>query len=211
MEDYQSNAKKRKLELGAGKPEIKVEKVVSSEVIVQKKPLGRKFKEMLIEADFRSVGRYIVSDLIFPAIKDTIVNVTTKGVERAVYGESAIRRRNVMMGGRTSYTSYSSGVNREYPRDPRLAPSSRHTMPRASRPARDDYIISSREEADLILEKMNDVIEQYDFVSVAVFNELMGLPSSYVDEKWGWVYLGDARIREIREGYLIDLPPADTI
>ena len=58
---------------------------------------------------------------------------------------------------------------------------------------------------------MNDIIDTYEVVSVADLNELVGLPTSYMDNKWGWIYLGDVQVRQIREGFLIDLPSAEPI
>jgi hypothetical protein len=54
-------------------------------------------------------------------------------------------------------------------------------------------------------------LEMYEVVSVADLNDLVGFETSYVDQKWGWTYLGNARVRPIREGFLVDLPPAEPI
>ncbi len=56
---------------------------------------------------------------------------------------------------------------------------------------------------------MNDIIETYEVASVADLQDLVGLPSSHVDNKWGWINLHDVQIRQIREGYVIDLPQAE--
>lgn len=205
--DYQGNAKKNKEEGKA--PEKKIEKVIVTEVVVQKRSIGRKFRDLFIEADLRSVAKYVVSDVLLPAIRNTIVDASTKGIERMMYGESSIRRRNYGMGPRITYNN---PVNRGYS----SSPLSRHAPaiergPRSSRHSRDDFILSSREEAELVLERMNDIIDTYEVVSVADLNELVGLPTSHVDNKWGWIYLGDVQVRQIREGYLLDLPPAEPI
>jgi hypothetical protein len=62
-----------------------------------------------------------------------------------------------------------------------------------------------------VLERMQDIIDKYEVVSVSDLYELLGLPSSYQDNKWGWNYLGDVQVRQIREGYLIDFPSAEPI
>ena len=41
--------------------------------------------------------------------------------------------------------------------------------------------------------------------------DLTGLPSAHVDNKWGWTYLTNTEIRQIRDGYLLDLPPMEEI
>ncbi len=207
MPDYQGNSKKMKESEKI--PEKKVERVVASEVIIPKKSIGRKFKDLFIEADFKTVVKYVGSDVLLPAARNMIVDASSKGVERLLYGESAVRRRNYGPGPRVTYNN---PINRGYSGSP--LQSSRHAPsvlpePRTSRHGRDNFILSSREEAELVLERMNDIIDTYEVASVADLNDLVGLPTTHVDNKWGWVYLGDVQIRQIREGYLIDFPPSE--
>lgn len=205
--DYQSNAKKNKSD--ENKPEKKIERVVSGEVLVQKKSIGRKFKDIFIEADFKSVVQYVISDVLLPAVRNTIVDASTKGIERMMYGESSSRRRFGIGGG--PRITYNAPVNRGYGGSPLRNAPPISTGPRTMRNTRDDFILSSRDEADLVLERMNDIIETYEVVSVADLNELVGFPSSHVDHKWGWSFLGDVQIRQVREGYLIDFPQPEAI
>lgn len=204
--DYQGNAKKNKPE---SMPDKTVEKVVIGAVVVQKKSIGQKFKDLFIEADFKSVVRYVASDVLLPAARNMIVDSASKGVERLMYGENAVRRRNFGPGPRITYNN---PINRGY-RDtsyPRTAPPINVTS-RTSRQSQDDVILESREEAELVLERMNDIIDSYEVTSVQDFKDLIGVQTNYMDAKWGWVYLGDVKIRQVREGYLIDLPPAEPI
>jgi hypothetical protein len=63
----------------------------------------------------------------------------------------------------------------------------------------------------MVLERLSDIIEQYAVASLADLHELAGIPTTHVDNKWGWESLRFAEIRQIREGYLLDLPPAEAI
>jgi hypothetical protein len=58
---------------------------------------------------------------------------------------------------------------------------------------------------------MDQLIEKYETVSVADLYELLGVTSSYTDEKWGWVDLREATIRRVRDGYLLDLPKPESL
>jgi hypothetical protein len=205
--DYQGNTRKDKDKKNL--PEKKVEKVVVQPVVIHKRSLGRKIHDLFIEADFRSVMRFIAAEVFLPSVRAMIYDGLTKGGERMIYGEPAARRRAYGPGPRITYNS---PIFRG-PREPErirygqvAAPS-----PRTSARARDDFIISSREEAELVLERMQDIIDTYDVVSVADLNDLLGVQGSYVDNRFGWTFIGDAQIRAIREGYLIDLPPAEEI
>lgn len=209
MPDYQGNSKKMKD--AEQVPPKHVERVVVSEVIIQKKSIGRKLKDIFIAADFKTVLRYVASEVLLPAARNMIVDGSTKGVERLLYGESAIRRRNYGSGPRVTYNN---PIHRSNYRDSPYA-SSRNAPPVSPEPrslhGRDNFILSTREEAEIVLERMNDIIDTYEVASVADLNQLVGLPTTHVDNTWGWIYLSDVQIRQIREGYLIDFPPAEPI
>jgi len=203
--DYQGNSKKSK----EPKPEKQLEKVVTGTVIIQKRTLGQKIKDTFVEADIRTVLKYVATDVLLPAARNMIVDASSKGVERLIYGERAIRSRNFGHGPRITYND---PINRDWTRrdyrDPRTSPPGRSRIPRAGR---NDYLLQTREEAELVLERMQDVLDMYKVVSVADLNELVGFPTTHIDHKWGWEFLGDAQVRPIREGFLIDLPPAEAI
>jgi hypothetical protein len=203
--DYAGNAKKNKVEK-PDKPEKAVERVISGPVVVKKKSIGEKVKDLFIEADFKNVARYVVYEVLLPAARNTIVDASTKGIERMMYGESAIRRKSYGIGPRITYNSpinrgYREGIPRTTPPPP----------PRASHHAREEFILSSREEAELVLERMTDIIDNYETVSVADLNDLVGFPTSHIDNKWGWQDLTDVQVRQIRDGYLIDLPQPEPL
>lgn len=204
--DYQGNAKKNKPE---AKPEKMIEKVVVGEVVVHKKSIGRRFKDIFIEADFGSVSRYVISDILIPAAKNMIVDSVSKGASRMMYGEQSVRRGQFGTGPRITYNN---PVNRNYESRPysgRMAPPINTTS--RTRQTQEDLILSSREEAADVLEKMIDIIDVYEVVSVADLNKLLGLPGVYTDNNWGWAYLGGVQIRQVREGFIIDFPPAESI
>ena len=54
---------------------------------------------------------------------------------------------------------------------------------------------------------MSAVIERYDVVSRADLNDMAGIPATYVDNAWGWTSIRFAGIKQVREGYLLELPP----
>jgi hypothetical protein len=209
MEDYAGNAKHVVGKTAKVKPQI--QKVIVGDVIVQKKGLGRKIRDLFIEADFRSVLRYVASDVMLPAARNMIVDGATTTVERMMYGESRGGRRGGGYGP-SSRITYNNPVSRGYPIDARsrLAPPPT-AGPRSRQTRADDIILSSREEAESVLELMNEIVDKYEVASVADLHELVGLPVQHTDNKWGWVFLGDVKPRQVREGYLIDLPPAEPI
>lgn len=208
MEDYQGNAKRQQDKKTEDKPVKVVEKVVVGEVVIRKKTLGQKFKEIFVGDDAKSVIHYVFISVLVPAARDMIVDATTKGMRRMVYGDDTPMRRGPgytpQNGSRVVYNSPMRRDPRDIPRGPQY---------RTNEPVRsgNEYIISSREEADLVLEKMYDIVSQYGLVTMADLNELVGYPATHIDNKWGWTYLTGTTIRQSRDGWVIDFPPAEPI
>lgn len=192
---------------GAERP--KVEKVVTGEVVQRKKSLGTKFKDVFIGGEFKSAARYVAADVLLPALRNLIVDTTTKGIERIIYGESAAARRRL-----PDYRpriQYNSPVYRGDPRERSYLPKQPPHVTRGSRHQVGEVIVTTREEAESVVEQLTEIISKYDVATVGELYDLLGLATTYVDNKWGWTFLNRVEIRQIREGYLIDLPPAEPI
>jgi hypothetical protein len=203
--DYAGNSKKAK---GEGTPEKKeITKVVTGTVVVKKKSFLQKVKGVFIEADFRSVAEYVVSNVLIPAARGMIVDSATKGIERMMYGDRAPNR-----GGygapRMTYGSGSPMMPTNY-----RAPQTRPPIsgPRYPRAGTQDYVIPTRDEAMAVLQMMHDVIEMYTEVSVAEYHEMLGLPINSIEHKWGWKHLVGSQVRPDRDGYILELPAAEPL
>lgn len=207
--DYASNANKNK-EPKARPPKV-VERVTTGEVLIQKKGIGKKFKEVFIAADLKSTMRYITYDICIPAFQNLLVDSVSKGIEKLTYGDRRRRGVGVTVGPRTMYQSpirrTVDNLDRTgLPARPQL------TSSVATRQSiNTDMVLSTRAEAEMVLEKMHDILEEYPAVSVSDLNSLVGLPSTHVDELWGWTDLNEAGVQQLREGYLLDLPEIESI
>jgi hypothetical protein len=209
--DYQSNARKSKADKEEVKqPEKQIEKVVTGEVVQKPKTIGRKFKDIFFGGDFKVATKYVAADVLLPALRNLIVDMTSKGIERVVYGESSYRQRNINYPPRIQYNN---PIHRTLPADPRsrgYLPGQQH-MPRSDRREINDVILASRAEAELVVERLVDVIDKYEVASLADYYDLLGLPTTHVDNKWGWTFLNNIDIRQVRDGYLIELPALEVI
>jgi hypothetical protein len=186
-------------------PKEKLEKVVTGEVIKRSKPISQRLKNIFLGGELKGALRYITSDVLLPAMRNLIVDMTSKGIDRLVYGDSSPRRRPEL--NRTRY-SYNSPVDRSrgrayLPDQPPYQAARRHDI--------NEVIIVSRDEAELVLERLTDAVDKYGVASVADLNELTGLPTTHIDVKWGWTTLAYANVRQVREGYLLELPPVEPI
>lgn len=166
--------------------------------------LGR-LKGALVAETGRALLDYIVYDVIVPNLKDAVAAT----VNRALFGDG----RGYTVGSRggnthrTDYTAYSRGRSNGSSRDPR-----RELSPRVKTQHNfDEVVFNDRAEADLVLERLMDLIDSYGVATVADFYDLAGISTDYTDNNWGWERLGSAAIRRTRAGYILDLPRPITI
>lgn len=70
-----------------------------------------------------------------------------------------------------------------------------------------EVVLESKEDAQAVLDAMHSLLEQYEQVTLADMLELVGIASSFADNKVGWVTLNlNAEIKEAEGGYILDLP-----
>lgn len=209
MENFPSNSHKNKPEpKKEEKPKKEIESVVTGKVIQKKKGFGHKFREVFLGMELKSASRYIAADVLLPALRNTIVEATTRGIERLIYGDNAPQGRRPGYG----------GPRVEYHRaNERFKPQQRAYLPRENRPAvprrQDiaDIILERREDAERVVEMLSDIIQAYDVVSVADLYSLVDIPSTYIDNNWGWSDIRYVNILQVREGWLIEMPRIEPI
>lgn len=203
---YPSNAHRQKanVEVEDG-PEKKVTRIVQGKVVTRKKSLGKRFFETFFGEDTTNVGSYIIQDVLVPAAKSTVSDMVTGGIEMLLFGESRRdNRRRSSSGGYTSYSSYYNRKDdrrdrdRDDRRDDRRSGGSRHSP--------DEIILASRGEAEDVLGTLNDLVERYDVASVADLYDMVGIATSFTDNRYGWDDLRGSAIRPTRGGYLLILP-----
>lgn len=203
--DYQSNSRKDKEE----RPEKNIEKVITGEVVQKPKSLGRKFKDTFFGGDGKQVARFIGADVLLPAMRNLLVDIITKGAEQMIYGDRNARRRDSRTNYGAQYTVSRAPTN-PFSFDPR-SPITVVPRGRQNRHEIGEVILASRPEAELVVERLNDILEKYDVASLADLYDLLGLPTSHIDNKWGWTFISNVPIRQIRQGYLLELPPLEEI
>lgn len=211
MDDFPSNSYNKvskqpeKVKENA-EPKPEVEKVISGEVVRRKKPLGKRVAETFGGDDMKSVWSYVVMEVMIPAAKDMIVDATSQGIERMIFGEVRARGSRPSSRGSnyTPYNRYSSNVRKEEP--------SRSISPRGrSAHNFDEIVLPTRVEAEEVIERLYDLVSKYDIATVADLYSLVGIKPQYTDEKWGWTDLRGLGATRIRNGYLIDIPRPEPI
>ena len=208
-EEFPGNSKTVRQPKPTPEMEKKIESVLSSMAAKKKKSLFKRFTDVIIGGDIKSVTHYVATEVLLPQIKDMATEALSGGFEKLIYGEA--RRPGPRYGGRpagpTNYTKYTvRGTNPigAAQRDPRDRPPNPTPLP--SQLDYDEILIPTRPDAEAVLESMYDLIQQYEAVSIHDLKSLVGWSSNYTDQKWGWTSLQGSSIRRVREGYMLEFP-----
>lgn len=164
---------------------------------VERRPgfFGRMFGRMNIANNFEGAGQTVLEEVIIPTLIDGLRDVIYTATDYILYGGSQRRSRNNRRSG-GSYTSYSKKSQQKSTR--RSAPSSTSYY----------FTYDERAAADKDLEKMRDVVDQRDFVTIMDMFSIAKRPTSnYTYNDWGWYDLRTAMVRRTSDGrFYIDLP-----
>ena len=181
-----------------------IEQVTSANSVRRRKPLSKQLKGTFFGGDARTAWHYTISNVMIPAIQDTIIEMVQTGIERVVRGDRSRRSAGAPLG-RVNYRSYAQ----RRPVDDRPPMPTNYTSSRQTRAKHgfDEIVIATRQEAEEVLDRLYDILSRYESVSVAELYELTGVPSAHTDHTWGWMELRGAAVRRVRGGgYLLDLP-----
>lgn len=187
--------------------EKRVERVTSSEPIRRKKSLGKNFKSMFFGGDAKSAFQYVIFGVLIPAAKEAVSEAGRTGIDQLIFGDSK-RKSSPRPSGPQGYVSYNrysmAGQNHEPPG---------RNISRRARATHDfdEIVLTSRQEAEDVIDRLFDLVSRYDSATVADLYELVGLQSTHTDHKWGWGDVRGAGVARVRNGYLLDLPEPEPL
>lgn len=178
--------------------EKRAEKVIHGKAKT-KKNNTRKLADVFITEDVANVKNYILLDVIVPSIKKAIYDLVVGTLDMSLFGgRGGGGKRSTA--DKVSYTDY----NARSRRDDRSYNSNRT----ASGYSYDDIVLDTRGEAEAVLQRMDEMIEEYNEVRVADLYDLVGVTGEYTDNKYGWTNIRNAEVVRVRDGYKIKMPRA---
>ena len=171
----------------------KIEPVVSGKVKKKGKSFGEKMVDSFINEEVDDVKGYLVSEVLVPTVKKTIIDV----IKMFFYGRTTgpggpgteIVSYNRMSGGRT-YLMGSSAMPK-----------------RTSRKTFDDIWFENRGDVETVVDNLNLIMENYHVVSVADLFELSNQSTVFTDNRFGWTDIGAMRVIQSGGGYILKMPP----
>lgn len=189
MEQFPSNSKRSR---PANKPVDrtsndvqKAQKIVQGEVTVKKKSEFGKFISAFITDEWRDIPNFIVNDVVIPTIKRGMLEsiAMTFGVDIGLKKSSYYKGGS----GKVSYGRYYDDRYDQPYRD------SRYKEERAPKrePKRvgydyEDFYVTSKGEADDILETMALRMEDYGWCTVGDLYDMMGITPPPTARYYGW-------------------------
>lgn len=203
--DYEklpSNSNKRRAEQQGDEREIRK---VNSTVKIRKKSAFKRVADIFLEDDVRNVKSYILMDVLLPTIKDAIVDMVNGALEMMFYGTTR-GRRSRKSSGNTDKASYASYYASGKPASPRRSSSSTSEIYDY-----DDALFDTRGEAEDFLLVLREYADKYDQVPVAKYYDALNRTGNFTDEKYGWTDLSTAKVKRVRDGWIVDLPRAEVL
>lgn len=187
------------------KPEQKrAKKVISGTATVKKKTGLSKFASDFISEDAGSVKDFVLYDILLPSAKRAISEMFKGAIDIFLYGKTSANK--------PSTPAANISYNRMY--KPQVNSYMNGAVPHQTRTTYgyDNVVLSTRADAEIVIDTMNEILSQYGMVRVADFYDLVGITGSYTDNNYGWTDLSDAHTVRLNEGgYLIKLPRATPI
>lgn len=159
---------------------------------IEKSGLRKKIDSMFVR-DVHDVCDHVWHEKFLPSL----ISAAESLVESLLLGDE-VAKRSRTLSDKVSYRSYYDSRDRRDDRD-------RYSYSRDRYEFAEVYL-DSRAEADQILDRMDEIIRDRGFVTVAHMCQLADVPSRSTDNNWGWDSIRSARVVSTRDGYLLDMP-----
>ncbi len=145
--------------------------------------------------EVRTIGNSLFEEIILPAVKSAIVDFFSNGVSMVMFGRGS-------PGASGKHKAY----HKPYTRRKKNRPRAGRQMVRQTEEVFEDIFFEHRDEAELVLGRMMELIAEYGRVTIGDLYQMCGLASNYTHERYEWNDLRGCRVQYTTEGYLIDFP-----
>lgn len=197
MDEYTSNSHKSREPSKEPVEKKKFEKVISGKATTKKR---NGIIDAFVSDDASTIKSHILMDVLVPVIKKAVSEIFHDGID-IIFGESGHSTRS-SLASKISYHGYYDRAN-DFVRSAVTTPRTRNVY------SYDEISIPTRGEAEEVLARLHEAIIQYKMVSVADLYDMVGLNSSYTDNKYGWTDLRSAYADRTFDGqYKLRLPRA---
>lgn len=132
---------------------------------------------------------YLLNSVIVPTTRNTILNII-----HMMFGVKPLNDTK----GRTDFTQYyKSPSSTVYPGIGKK---------RAFNCGYQPITVETRQDAQAVLDQMRDILEDYEWVTVMDLYQMVGIPTTSTDNRFGWNSIVGARLEYRSDGFRIVLP-----
>lgn len=157
-----------------------------------------RLSDIFTPEDTSSVASFVFTRLIIPRLQVLAVD-TINAVARAIFlGERTSEPSRKTPGGYTSYQGYYEEKK----------PASKLSSSKKTNGSFQflDVVVDTYGDAQLILDRLDEQLDDQGYVTVSYLYEAAGLPCPFTGNYYGWENISSARIVTDSDGYLIEMP-----
>lgn len=210
MVQYSSNSKSKQRPNADPERPLPAQVIPTGQAVTRKKGLGRKFREQFAGDDAKTVGMYLLVDVVVPALKNLLYDLGNEGLKRSLFGGGSrpgavgtIIGSTLASTSRTAYSSFSKAAPNPATQ---IGPSSEMTPQQRAMHDFSGIVLQTREQAYQIVDILSGLIDDYGAATVNDFYACIGQTPEFTAVKYGWKSLSQVEVRHIREGYLLEMP-----
>lgn len=186
-------------------PAKKVITPVVSTAQVVGRPATRRFFDFLFAESPKALVSKVARDVLVPRAKAGMEEALNSFISGMFWGEgsnrptSGLMQGTVLRGGVVNYSGVSS-------MNPNMLQARQSVAGAHNGGGYQDLVLSTQQEAEILLANMFDLHNQYRVVAVGDLYELAGLTPDPAMNAYGWTSFDSARISKVRNGYVLELP-----
>ena len=196
-------------------PEESSGKVIKGTAKIEKRTLSKKLVDFLFSDKIDSIGLYLLQEVLGPSLRDLLYRTIVGAASMSIYGGmqngapgSALSQR--YSGAKRDPVPYNTMSNGYYGPSYGYSPAPQPGI-YAPRMSLNDISFDTKDDAYLVLDRMNHEIGRYQKVRVAdfyIFAGITGQEGNWALQGNGWYDLRDAKPIMRTDGrWIIDFPP----
>lgn len=170
---------------------------------IAKKSFKQELRDAFISEEVHDVKRYIVFDVVIPAVKQTFRNLIVNTLDMSLFG-TVKANQNARQQNNSTYIQYDRAYNsqNDYTKPKRQSGS----IIRVNELNR--IVFADKNDAIEVLNYLFSNIEEFNVASVADFITAAKQDVAPIHHKWGWYDLKGSRVEELPDGsgYWISMP-----
>lgn len=148
----------------------------------------------LFPGGFAEVKEHLLWDIFVPWVQDMLHNGWQQ-LGNVIFPGSGASNKGQQVPERVSYNDHYRIKGSEYPSYDSVYPDGMRPYP-------------TEKEAYDVLQSLHDEIMRYGYVTLLIFNEMVGNRTNSSQENYGWLNINTAFVERVRGGWVIRMPKA---